>query len=128
MRRYSEGAAILVRFTLSVVFLWFGLNQLVDATSFMGFVPSWAYNLPVSVMTLVLFNGIFETTFGAALLLGVFVRPVAFLLALHLVGIAISVGYDDVFVRDLGLAAATFSVFLSGADDWCLDRRVHHKI
>ena len=92
MQRYPEGAAILVRLALSVVFLWFGLNQLFDAASFMGFVPSWAYNLPVSVTTLVLFNGVFETIFGLALLLGVFVRPVAFLLALHLVGIAFSVG------------------------------------
>ena len=128
MQRYPEGAAILVRLALSVVFLWFGLNQLFDAASFMGFVPSWAYNLPVSVTTLVLFNGVFETIFGLALLLGVFVRPVSFLLALHLVGIAFSVGYGDVFNRDLGLAAATFSVFLSGADNWCLDRRSHHKI
>lgn len=128
MQRYPEGAAILIRLAVSIVFLWFGLNQLFDTASFMSFVPTWVYGLPVSVTTFVFLNGAFETIFGLALLLGVFVRPVAFLLALHLVGIAFSVGYGDIFIRDLGLAVATFSVFLSGADNWCLDKKLHHKV
>jgi uncharacterized membrane protein YphA (DoxX/SURF4 family) len=66
-------------------------------------------------------NGSFEVLFGAMLLLGFYIRPVALLLALHMFQIAFTVGYGEIGVRDFGLAMATASAFFHGADRFSLD-------
>ena len=60
--------------------------------------------------------------FGLLLLLGLFVRPVAILLVLHLLGIIITLEYNSISVRDFGLMMATIAIFLHGPDCWCLRR------
>ena len=116
-------APILVRYALSFVFLWFGLSQLADQASFLGYLPQWTYHLPIAPSTFVLLNGAFETLLGVLLACGLFTRAAALLLGLHLVGIAVSLGYNDIAIRDVGLALATLAIFLQGSDDWCLERR-----
>ena len=133
---YGKYAPAVVRIGLALVFLWFGVSQLVAPESFLGYVPSWIYSNSVGMQHahslqllhgvsglahwLIMGNGIFETVFGLLLLAGFFVRLSALLLFLHLVVIAFSLGYNDAAVRDVGLAVATFSVFLNGSDRFCL--------
>ena len=135
-KKYSTD---ILRIALSIVFLWFGINQLISPESFLGYVPQWLYAqepqmmmhgfmrfmqaVPNFVYIIILLNGIFETIFGALLLLGYFTRIAAFLLALHLFGISFSLGYNDVAVRDFGLAAATLSLVFSGAGEFSLDSK-----
>ena len=130
----------MVRIAIALVFLWFGISQIADPESFLGYVPEWLYQqepqmmmhgfmqfiqkAPNFVYTIILLNGIFETIFGALLLVGYFTRIVAFLLALHLFGIAFSLGYNDIAVRDFGLALATLSLIFSGAGEFSLDKRL----
>ena len=57
------------------------------------------------------------------LLAGRFTQIVALLLSLQLFGIAVTIGYNDVGVRDFALGLATVSLFLQGPDKWTLDRR-----
>ena len=71
--------------------------------------------------------GIFEISFGLLLLLGFYVRISAILLSLHTLIIMLSIGYNDVVVRDFGIALAAFSVFLNGEDEWCLRKRLRKK-
>jgi uncharacterized membrane protein YphA (DoxX/SURF4 family) len=123
MNKYKEYAPILVRVAMSLVFLWFGLNQVFDSASWVGWLPQWAYSIPISPATLIILNGTFEVIFGTFLLLGLFTRISALLLTLHLLGITISIGYNDVGIRDLGLTLATFSVFMYGMDQFCLDNK-----
>ena len=66
-------------------------------------------------------NGTLEIVLGSLLLLGLFTRLCAFILALHLGGIMISLGYNDIAIRDFGLSLATFAVFLHGPDRLCWD-------
>lgn len=139
MKNQKEYAPVLVRLALALVFLWFGLNQLLDPGSFFGYIPQWIYPhsasmvhehslqgihaLPLTPHIIVMGNGVFETVFGVLLLLGLFTRVSSLLLSAHLLLIAFSFGYNDLFVRDFGLALATLSVFFNGPDKWCLDRR-----
>jgi uncharacterized membrane protein YphA (DoxX/SURF4 family) len=133
-KKYSP---LVLRICLALVFLWFGVSQLVNPESFLGYVPTWMYpheltmnhdhplnfmhNLPNDfVHYTIMLNGAFETIFGFMLLLGYLTRISALLLSGHLVMIAFGMGYNDIAIRDLGLAVATFSVFLHGEDDWCL--------
>ncbi len=115
IKKYSPA---LLRVGIAVVFLWFGFSQIKNPSSWTGLLPAFL-NSSVSFIYL---NGIFKIIFATLLLLGVFTRTVSFLLGLHLIGIIFSLGYGAIAVRDLGLAIATFSIFLHGADEFCLDK------
>src|SRR3989338_4294481 len=58
------------------------------------------------------------------LVLGVFTRFSALVLGLHLFGIAFSLGYNDIAVRDFSLALATMAVVFYGSDRLCYDKKL----
>src|SRR3989338_7692565 len=118
--RVSRFAPVLLLVSMSLLFLWFGINQIFNPTMFFGYLPEFILFSDFAG-TVVLLNGIFELILGVALLLGFLTRPVAFVLSLHLLSIAITLGYNDIAVRDLALALATLSIVLQGPDQWCLD-------
>ena len=115
-------APVVVRLGLSLVLLWFGINQILYPLNWFGWVPP-SVSAFMDVHMVVLINGIFEVVFGLLLLVGIFTRFASFLLALHLLGITLSIGLNEIGVRDFGLTLAMISVFLHGPDFWCFDRR-----
>ena len=136
-RKYSVS---IVRFGLAFVLLWFGINQLVNQESFLGYVPQWLYphdaqmqhehpmqfmhNIPVpSVHVVLMTNAIFETIVGLLLLLGLYTRIAAFIAALHLLVIAFFLGYNDIAIRDVGLTLMAASLVFSGAGPLSIDNR-----
>lgn len=140
---YKQYAPILLRIGLSIVFLWFGIHQIINPESFLGYVPALfdthpntmmhehplqsLHTLPITPHILIMGNGFFETILGILLITGIFIRVVALLLSLHLVGIMVSLGYNDIAVRDFGLFLATLSVALHGPDQWCLGNKIFKK-
>ena len=70
--KYKEYAPALARISISLVFLWFGLNEIFNTEAWLIWLPQFAYNLPIAPTTLVLLNGTFEVIFGGLLLLGLF--------------------------------------------------------
>ena len=69
-------------------------------------------------------NGIFEIVFGILLIAGLFTRLVSLFLGLHLIGIMLGLGYNDIAVRDFGLALATLSLVFSSAGELSLDKKL----
>lgn len=142
--KFKEYAPIILRIGLSIVFLWFGISQLINPESFIGYVPEFLYdhpndmnhehplqlahNLPLTSHMIIMGNGAFETIFGLLLLLGMFTRISALLLAIHLLIITIGLGYNDIAVRDFGLVIATISIFLNGEDKFLLDKKMKRKL
>ncbi len=137
LSHYQKYAPVVVRIGISLVFLWFGTHELIDAPSFVGWLPDFITNphgmmmgsmqmmhVNMTPIGFVHVNGLFEVVFGLLLLLGLFTRISAFLLGIHLLGIALSIGYNEIGVRDFGLTLATFSIFLHGPDRWCLDKKL----
>ncbi|MDP9249660.1 MAG: DoxX family membrane protein [bacterium] len=123
MEKMRKAAPVVLRIGMSLVFLWFGWQQLSDTTLWAGIIPPFYTNLiGLSATTFVLINAWFEIIFGGLLLLGIFSRTTALLLALHMLHITFTVGYNGVGVRDFGLAMGTISVFLYGPDTWCLGK------
>ena len=115
--RLTLFAPAITRIGMSLVFLWFGFQQFLHTTSWIGFIPQWIIKYsPVDAVTLVHFNGAVELVFGFALLFGLFVRTTATILALHMAHITLIVGYDAIGVRDFGLVVATSGVALYGPD------------
>jgi uncharacterized membrane protein YphA (DoxX/SURF4 family) len=99
----------LLKYSLVGVFLYFSLSQLIAPADWVGLLPSWTGYLPIPGEMLIRLNGWFEFMACAALLLGVFPRLMAWLLGLHLFGIALSLS-GPTRVRDLGLALAMISL------------------
>ena len=120
----KEYAPIVLRISLGLVFLWFGFTSIFNYESLIGYLPEFTYSLKISLQNIMLLNGIFEIVFGILLIVGLFTRVIAFILFLHILIISFSLGYNDVAIRYFGLALATLSVFLNGADKWCLDRKL----
>ena len=118
MNRYAPAV---VRIGVALVFIWFGFEQLTNASGWVGWLPSYATNLPVSALTLVYINGTFEAVFGLLLFLGLYTRLSASLLALHMTHIISVVGYGEIWVRDFGIFMATLSTAFHGSDDFGLD-------
>ncbi|MAF36093.1 hypothetical protein CL622_03170 [archaeon] len=117
----KEAAPTLIRISMSLVILWFGINQLLFPQTWLGFLPQWISILPIEPTTIIITNAISEIVLGLLLLLGFLTRFVALILSIHILGIAISVGYNDIGIRDAGLALATFSIFLQKPDKWTID-------
>ena len=114
---------MILRIGISLVFLWFGISQLSDPASWIGYVPDFITQMShLSVTTIVLINGAFEIIFGSMLLCGFYTRFAALLLALHMLDITFTVGFDAIGVRDFGISIASIAVFLNGMDWFSLDR------
>lgn len=107
---------IFLRYSMALLFLWFGINQLLHAQMWVSWLPSWLGSLPIQATSFIYLNGTFETIFGFFLALGLFTRLSALLLSLHLFGIAFTIGYNDIGVRDFCLALGTMAVAFHGAD------------
>ena len=123
IKKFSNYSPNILRIGVSLVFLWFGINQVLDPNYFTSYLPDFILNFS-NPANFVIFNGIFEVIFGILLLLGLFTRLVSIILTLHLFGVIFSLGYNEISVRDFGLMISSFVVFLNGKDSWCLDRKL----
>lgn len=120
-------SAIFLRISMAFMYLWFGIQQIINPQLFLGFLPSYAEYFPLSPLATIYSNGAFEILFASVLLLGIFVRFTALILSLHLYVIGISLGFNGLMVRDVALATAIFVIFLNGEDKWCLPRLLRKK-
>lgn len=110
----------LLRFSWAAMFLWFGFNQLLNPAAWVIFLPTWTGYFPIPGGMLVQLNGWLEIVSAVALIIGVWVKPIAIFLGLHLTGIAISVG-GATGVRDAVLAVMGFALAAAPADEWSLE-------
>ncbi|MCH8003710.1 MAG: DoxX family protein [Nanoarchaeota archaeon] len=109
-------ATVVIRVSLALVLLWFGIDEIINPENWFGYIPSWlSYILPFSLDFFITLNGIFEIMIGVLLLIGLYTRIIAFIAALHLLSITIAVGYNEIGVRDFGLTLMAVSLIFSGA-------------
>lgn len=122
----TEIAKPILRISMSLVFLYFGFQQILSPNAWTGFVPDFVTSLVSPILTannIVMMNGILEITLGIFLIIGIYTRFSAIILSLHLLGIAASVGFSPIGARDFGLAMATLAAFFNGPDKYCLDMK-----
>ncbi len=143
LNKNKKYSVVIIRIGLALVLLWFGINQTFDSDSFLGYVPAWAmphpahmmhfppvhvmHNSTINVNAIIMLNGAFETIIGLFLLIGLYTRILAFIAAIHLFIIAFSLGYNDIAVRDFGLALMAVSLVFSGAGSLSLDSKKDKK-
>jgi len=111
----KEIGVYILRSGLAVVFLYFGISQILDQSKWIYFVPDRFLNFYVNEVLkqkLVFINGIFDTIIALSLISGLLIRIFSFLGFIHLFSITIfSLGFEPSGIRDLGLAFATLSLF-----------------
>ncbi|MFH1916379.1 MAG: DoxX family membrane protein [Nanoarchaeota archaeon] len=118
----EEYGRFLLRWSMALVFIIFGIMQVYAPTNWTGFVPAFVANI-LSPATIVLINGSVEIFLGLLLLFGLYTRIAALILGLHLFGITLSLGLSPLALRDFGLSLATLSLVFLGPDRLCLDMR-----
>ena len=122
----KEHAPAIARVALGLVFLLFGIDQLLHPTLWTAWIPDWTTAM-LAAENLVFMNGLLDLTLGILLLIGLFTKIAAAIGALHLAGILVHVGYNDIGIRDLGLLILAISIFLNGPDNWSLDQKYRKK-
>ena len=118
----------ILRWSLALVFLYFGFSQAVSPSSWASLVPEFLTKSVFSANNLVVMNSILEITLGIFLMLGLYTKFSSFVLSIHLLFIAISMGFSPIGVRDFGLTIATLSIFLSDLDRYTLDWTIKNRI
>ncbi len=108
----TKAGYLTLRIGLSIVFLYFGISQLIRPESFIGWLPAEARLVPIPPRIIIILNGGFEVFFGTLLLIGLFRKISAFLLGTHLLFITFSIGFTEIGIRDLGLSLAAISLGL----------------
>lgn len=104
----------ILRFGLGIVFIWFGYLIFKNPEAWGSLIQPWAIaRLPVSLDLLMKGAAIFDFVIGVWLIVGFLVWIPAFLAFAHLaITIAVTAsGFDNVIIRDIGLACASLSLF-----------------
>lgn len=119
-------APLLTRYAVSLVFLLIGLDQLIKPELWASYFPQ---TLPfgITVAQAVMANGIGDVLIGLVLAIGLFTRIVASLAVLHLIGVMLFLGYNDITIRDAGITLAALSTAFYGSDAWSLDAKLKRK-
>jgi len=116
----SELAKAVLRLGVGAIFLTFGIWQLINSTSWIGYIPGYVYSFGISVSLVIVLNGILDLVIGLSLVSGIYLRFFSVIGILRILVIAFSIGFNDVFVRDVGIAIALVAVYLNGEDGFCL--------
>ena len=95
---------IVLRLGLGLVFTWFGLDKLINPSNWLGYItPKVAQFIFINLNSFIFILGIIEIMLGILLIIGLYTRIVALIMAIHLTLVIISIGFNDVAVRDIGL-------------------------
>jgi len=115
---FPQYAPIVLRVGLGIVFLLIGIDQFLHPMVWSSYFPAFMGS------NAVYFNAVFDIILGLWLVIGLFVRVSGTLAALHLLGVLVVLGYNEITIRDFGLFCAALSVALHGVDVWCFGKQI----
>ena len=124
LEKKKDLVPFLLRLGLGIIFFWFGITKFTNIESWYSFIPPWLESLlPISVNMFLYIQGAIETLIGLFLILGIFVRKSAFLAALILIVIIITVGFNDISLRDFGLLMIAISLMILGQGKYFISKK-----
>ncbi len=116
----KDYSTLILRIGLGIVFLWFGVTSILQPEIWSSLVPSL---IPISGNTVIIIMAIFQVLMAILLIIGLFTRLASLLLAISMIPIIMSLGYNDIAVRDLGIFTALLSLSLSENKKLSLDSK-----
>lgn len=102
-------AVLLLRVGLGLTFIYAGLNILIDASAWLGFVPHWLKKI-INPETFLFWHGLGEVGLGVLILIGFFLPLVSLIAFFDLTAILIFYGIDLISFRDFGLLTAALAL------------------
>ena len=113
-----------LRLGLGITFLWIGFLVFRSPEAWGSFLQPWAVALlPVPLREMMIGTAYLDVAIGVLLVLNLWTWVAALVGAWHIAVVLITVGVNDVTVRDIGLLAATTTLTLETIPDWIV-----HKI
>lgn len=128
--RVNNAGMVLLRLGTGVVFLWFGVTQLRDPDFGAAYLPGFVYAIGEQLGIIdfdrlfTVIHGAVEVALGSALIVGLFTRAAALLLAVQLAAIVVTLytlGLPAIAIRDFGVMIATLVVAMNGPDRMSAD-------
>jgi len=116
----KDYSSLILRLGLGLTLLWFGITSILEPEVWSSLVPSF---IPIQPITAVILLAIFQVIISILIILGLFTRLVALLMALSLIPIILSLGYNDVAIRDFAILMAAISLAMSGSNKLSLDSK-----
>ncbi len=117
----------LLRFAVGAVFLWFGVDKWVHPSAWYGWMPSWLTSFlhGGALDSFIYLNGIFEVAVGLAFVANRFVQIAAASAGAFLFLIALTVGANEVTIRDNALLGVCIVLFVNAGEKakWHLSPR-----
>lgn len=116
-------SSLILRLGLAFVFIMFGIDKFIVPQNWTGYVAPFIENmLPFSLITFMYILGVIEIILGTLLLLGLFTQWTAVIITLMMLSINLTIGFNDVTIRDIGLMAASLALALRPSSPFSLDK------
>jgi len=116
----KDYSSLILRFGLGLTLFWFGITSILEPDMWSSLVPSF---IPIQPTIVVVAMAIFQVLVAVFIILGAFTRLAALLMAISLIPIIISLGYNDIAVRDFAIFMAALSLAMSGSKKLSLDSK-----
>ena len=114
-----------LRIGLGIVFLWFGIDKIVNPMNWAGWVPEGVRSIiPLEDEVHMAIQGVVEAALGALMVLGLFTKVVGAISAAILLAIIIAIGLNDIAGRDIGLLGGALALALGGGGELSLDNLI----
>ncbi|MEK6953113.1 MAG: DoxX family membrane protein [Nanoarchaeota archaeon] len=116
----KDYSSLILRFGLGLTLFWFGITSILEPEVWSSLVPSF---IPIQPTTTIFLLAIFQVIISIFIIIGLFTRIAALLMALSLIPIILSLGYNDVAVRDFAIFMAAISLAMSGSKKLSIDSK-----
>jgi hypothetical protein len=121
-----SGTSVL-RIGFAIVFGYFSVMQFIDPASWIGYLPAFLQG-PNALM-LIYANALLDLVLAITIGLAIFPRIAPLVGTIHLLGIAVTMGFNEIAVRDFGLAMACLAlVFIREEHISSYQRRIVGKL
>lgn len=121
-------APILLRCGVGIVFIIFGVDKFIHPELWIAYMPAWFTALvPIDLTLHMYIQGAVESLLGFFLIIGFWSRTTAFICTLMLGAITVSLGYNEIAVRDFGLFLAAGALSLREQQKWSVDAALKNK-
>ena len=114
----------ILRIGLAIVYLWFGISQIMSPLLFTQYIPDFISALIENSELIVFITGILVSLLGLLLLLGLVTRIIAWILVIHTIIVLTGIGYNSMGVQSFGILIGTITIAMTRNDSLRLDNRI----
>jgi uncharacterized membrane protein YphA (DoxX/SURF4 family) len=122
LKMNKEYVPLILRIGLGIPFFWFGIDKFFNPIFWARFIPEYMKSLiPISINSFMYLQGTIEVLVGIFLIIGLFTRITSYLSSIILIVVIISVGFNNISLRDVGLLSISISLIYLNSGKLSID-------